>query len=224
MRREEAANKLVDTVPYCAGYCEENVYRFLERAGMEHAAVLVISNRAGAVAMNAQRAGVAGGGSGGSSKGADRAGRGRTIYWDYHVIVLARDSRGAQIYDADTSLPFPCPAQDYLAQSFPAAETAAAGAKGAPVRAAAAGSDELRLLHASAPRFKCLSADFYLRYFHSDRRHMRQADGSYLAGPPQWPAIRPELGTMLPELTDMRHALYARPLALETLQRYLQAS
>ena len=40
------------------------------------------------------------------------------------------------------------------------------------------------------PCFRVLEAFEYLEEFSSDRSHMRREDGSWMAPPPPWPAIR----------------------------------
>jgi hypothetical protein len=73
------------------------------------------------------------------------------------------------IWDLDTRLEFPCAACDYLASTFP---------DGAP--------GEYR------PLFRAIPAEAYLAGFSSDRRHMRNADGSWRKPPPAWPLLRGE--------------------------------
>lgn len=175
------------SLPYTPYYCEENVYRLLERAFEEGTEalrlpfdstfVLTISNRVGAVPMRRQR-----------------ARDGGIVHWDYHVIVLAREEFGSYVFDLDSTLPFPSPTEEYMRESFPEVPAE------------------------RSPLFKCLTADYYLAVFHSDRRHMI-AGGEYTAPPPPWEAIRPELGSMVTEMTDMRHGLYGRPLPLELVRR-----
>lgn len=40
------------------------------------------------------------------------------VVWDYHVVALTSGPRGDWVYDLDTTLPFPCPAQQYIQQAF----------------------------------------------------------------------------------------------------------
>jgi hypothetical protein len=175
-----------DQFPYAPFYCEENVYKLLGEPLVSEALqdcrpfVLVVSNVAGAVAMQDQRA-----------RPDD------IVYWDYHVLLLALDSSGGTVFDLDSTRSFPESAAVYLDTSFP--HTAGP----------------------TAPWFKCLAADYYLAHFCSDRRHMRDAQGSYLAPPPDWPPIRPDQGSNLAELIDMRHALHGCPRSLQSLRAVL---
>jgi protein N-terminal glutamine amidohydrolase len=93
--------------------------------------------------------------------------KGKMVFWDYHVIMMSGRGRAAMIWDLDTRLAFPCPAYDYRALTFPA---------GVP--------EEFR------PLFRVIPAEAYLREFSSDRRHMRNSDGSWSKPPPAWPCLR----------------------------------
>ena len=83
---------------YAPYYCEENAWWLAQEPGLEHAQVIVITNRTRSVAMHAQRA---------SEEGAP-------VVWDYHV-VLAVD--GA-IWDLDCTLGMPISAQAWIDASF----------------------------------------------------------------------------------------------------------
>ena len=98
------------------------------------------------------------------------------VMWDYHVILMV----DTEVLDLDTTLGFPAPVSTYFDHSFPTDVPS-----------------ELR------PRFRVVAAQLFLDTFHSDRSHMIGADGLYLAAPPPWPAIRPELGSNLDEFVDM---------------------
>ncbi len=120
--------------------------------------------------------------------GAQRTGCGelRVTVWDYHVVYV----EAGEVYDPDSTLAAPAPVRAYVAATFPAA----VAAPGSPYR----------------PVFSVLSADSYLEVFSSNREHMRDAAGGYLAPPPPWPAIyRPELGNTLFALVDGSHEAVA---------------
>jgi protein N-terminal glutamine amidohydrolase len=88
------------------------------------------------------------------------------VRWDYHVFAVVLDPvLGRLAVDMDSDLPLPVPLPRYLRETFP--EDAQKSVK---------------------PRFRVLSAEDYVVGFVSDRRHMRKADGSWLAPPPPWPA------------------------------------
>lgn len=89
------------------------------------------------------------------------------VWWDYHVILLVRDA-GWRVYDLDTALAFPEAATTYLERTFRFQD---------------------RMPEAIRPRFLLCEGDAYVRTFSSDRSHMRDADGSWYAPPPDWPPI-----------------------------------
>jgi hypothetical protein len=90
-------------------------------------------------------------------------------WWDYHVILISKGDDGAwQVWDQDTHLDLPMSLEDYLSESFPLVELI---------------DSDLQ------PRFRVIPAETYLSTFSSDRRHMRNEDGQWLAPPPQWPPI-----------------------------------
>jgi len=91
--------------------------------------------------------------------------RGHVIWWDYHCVVLDATRR---IWDLDTRLTVPLPAQAWLAGSFPFVD---------------------RLPPTLIPRFRLISADVYRRSFASDRSHMRTPGGRWQHPPPPWPSI-----------------------------------
>jgi len=94
-------------LPYCARYCEENVWHRCAAPGAAEsgALVVVISNAAQRVAVFEQRA--------------SRA-VGKPMAWDYHVVFAQPDETGWWVIDVDSRLALPCRADAYLAASFPA--------------------------------------------------------------------------------------------------------
>jgi hypothetical protein len=93
-----------DYVPY---YCEENVWRLLQRkelAGLP-AWALLVSCPAKDFLLLRQRAG----------RPVDGL-----VHWDYHALALIDDrSEGLLALDLDSDLPFPCAASRYLDETFP---------------------------------------------------------------------------------------------------------
>ena len=130
-------------------YCEENVWQLCRREqgspGVRTA--VFIANALGTFPMWHQR-----------------AGRGRPVFWDYHVIVLSHEP--SRIWDLDTTLGMPVPALHYLRQSFHEAVPAP-----------------------YLPLFRLVAADVFLEAFASDRAHMLDAEGRYREPPPPWPPI-----------------------------------
>ena len=153
---------------YAANYCEENVWQ-LSRAPVlsgRRRGALFISNRDRHCPLWAQRAATQ---------------PDQPVVWDYHVVLLTLGP--AQIFDLDSTLPFPCDARDYLRATFPLA-----GALPEPF----------------APRFRFVPAEVLDGSFASDRSHMRATDGSWRSPPPPWPAIATAAATMtLPAFVDM---------------------
>lgn len=144
---------------YCARFCEENVWHLLQDP--EFAAcdrvVALISNLEAACLFWEQRAAVE---------------TGMPLWWDYHVILLVR--QGAwQVYDFDTTLPFPADAATYLHRTFGPA---------------------MNCPPTMRPRFALFEGDAYRDVFASDRSHMRDENGVWHAPPPDWPPINPERG------------------------------
>lgn len=91
------------------------------------------------------------------------------VAWDYHVIMVYLDSYNALVYDFDTRLPFPCSFSTYCKETFRPDETLA--------------PEHERF-------FRLISAELYLKYFSSDRRHMIRKNGSWLKPPPDYPIIQ----------------------------------
>jgi len=136
-----------------------------------------------------------------------RAGRGEPVVWDYHAIALSFDGKRGLVWDLDSALPFPCEARRYLDSSFPAE---------IPAR--------------FRPWFKCVLRGEFLDRFASDRRHMRDGEGRFIAPPPPWPPIQPdterEAETQEPrhnlgEFLDMASEARGSVLSLPELRRRL---
>lgn len=152
-----------ESLEYQAYYCEENILRALRRREFVEAATwaVIVSNANRDVIMMRQRSG----------RPVDGL-----VHWDYHVFAVYADPvMGRMALDPDSDLPFPCPLQRYLRDSFP--------------------DDVQRHV---APRFRVLRGSDYARDLVSDRSHMRRPDGSWVAPPPSWPA--PGAGTGLPSV------------------------
>lgn len=93
---------------------------------------------------------------------------GAPTVWDYHVIVLAGACGGPlQVWDLDHRPGTPVSATDWIAASFP-----------------------VRLPPTFSPRFRLVPHAEVLQGFASDRRHMRDGIGTWLAPPPPWAPIR----------------------------------
>lgn len=135
---------------YQALYCEENIFRLLEdpRFVSLRRFALFITNRARSVAVWQQLA----------------RPKGEPVLWDYHVVGLTVGP--AIVWDFDTRLPWPCPLDAYVRESF------------LPL------APESRV---HAPWFRLVPHEELRATFASDRRHMRTPSGEWSAPPPSWP-------------------------------------
>ncbi|KAI8342781.1 N-terminal glutamine amidase-domain-containing protein [Chlamydoabsidia padenii] len=161
---------------YTACYCEENIYllcKYIQQnypSDLERCTVVFISNENESFPMWLQK----------SSQRPDQL-----VVWDYHVILLVKsnnDTESTNVYDFDTTLPFPCPLTDYIDKSF---------------------KPHLILMNEYKRRFRLVSGGFYLQHFASDRSHMLSQDGTYLAPPPTWPPITMSDGNTLGRFRQM---------------------
>jgi len=161
-------------------YCEENVWHLCQHPllqGRPKKAVF-ISNPLKVCPMWSQR-----------------AGRGRPIVWDYHVIVLAEAP--FEVWDVDTTLGLPLPAAEYLAKSF-----------------------HENVPKPYQPRFRLVPAEVYVDVFCSDRAHMRKRDGSFTRPAPVWPTITPKGQTPnLMRFVDMEQTFLGEVVDLPELKR-----
>ena len=84
--------------------------------------------------------------------------------WDYHVVVAA----GGMVWDLDTRLELPTEVSAYLDATFPTLSA--------------------ELAH-MAPRFRVVSAAEFVATFRTDRSHMKNDDGDWIAPPPPWEPV-----------------------------------
>ena len=142
---------------YTKCYCEENVWKLCESLAccqQNRAFAVFISNHNKSVPLWSQTAGD------GSNNG--------LVIWDYHVILLILDDSNSLIYDLDSTLPFPCPLESYISETF---------------------HPEHNLKEKFQQMLRLIPAEKYLSTFASDRSHMIKDDGSWLATPPHYPCI-----------------------------------
>jgi len=127
------------------------------------------------------------------------------MIWDYHVILLAEDpKRGWLVWDLDTTLDIPVEAATWLRLSF------------------AMGSN---IPEAYRPLFRLLTPQEYLRHLSTDRSHMRDENGDWLAPPPEWePPFQPESGMNLFRFVQMQEEFVGEVLHLPAMwQRFARA-
>jgi len=102
------------------------------------------------------------------------------VIWDYHVFAVSAGDGPALVWDFDTRLPFPSPLGAYLDASFPT-----------------------RAGEAFLPRFRLVPGAAYAALLASDRSHMKDASGRYIAPPPPWPCPGEGRPNNLMRLVDM---------------------
>lgn len=104
------------------------------------------------------------------------------VVWDYHVILLGHDKTGL-IWDLDSTLRTPTKALHYFEKTWPAPH---------------------RYPTSIEPKFRLIPVERYKAHFTSDRTHMVNTNGTYVAPPPPWPLIgTPDSEDSLEKLTDM---------------------
>jgi hypothetical protein len=97
------------------------------------------------------------------------------------------------VWDLDSLLSLPVPMRQYLDETFCHRRFE-------------------RTLH--APRFRIIEASEYVKSFSSDRSHMRDKNGDWLAPPPAWSPILKEGGCSFPQLIDFRPGMMPESLTL----------
>jgi len=165
---------------YTPCYCEENVFHLAAEPAFarRRPTIVFISNEAKECPVFHQRA---------------ARDAGSAMVWDYHVVLLC--PAPWEICDLDTTLPFPCPAVDYLARSFHQNGDAT-----------------------WQPRFRLVAASLFARTFASDRSHMRTATGEYIHEPPPWPCIGVEgAASNLARFVDMKEPFLGEVMGLTEL-------
>ncbi len=191
-----------DALDYAPYYCEENIWRLLSsKAFPGDAWAVLIFGLEGRAAMLEQRA------------GRDEDG---FVLWDYHAVALVSDpsAAGLLVFDFDTRLDFPLPAEAYLKRSFIPPNSAD------PV------------LARFEPVFRLLPAIDFSANFYSDRSHMKASDGSWLQSPPPWDHPGERLATdgpirdswRLGSLIDPRRKERGQLLSLGGLARFISGA
>ncbi|XP_062912212.1 protein N-terminal glutamine amidohydrolase isoform X1 [Mobula hypostoma] len=145
---------------YTGCYCEENVWKLCENIknkrqhSLEEWYAIFISNDQKMVPIWRQRS----------------CHEDQPVIWDYHVILL-HDCGGqhCEVYDLDSTLPFPCSFDIYVKEAFR--------------------SEEL-IRPVFRRKMRVIRADLYLKTFASDRSHMKDAHGMWRMAPPPYPCIQ----------------------------------
>ena len=125
------------------------------------------------------------------------------VVWDYHVILLCQQPHW-MIWDLDTALGLPITAGEYLDKTFALTNT---------------------VFQQYAPLFRVMDATAFIETFSSDRSHMRDRRGQWLAPPPVWSLITIGDTLTLDKFIDMRTEWVGDLLTLDGIQtRYGQPS
>lgn len=152
---------------YAAYFCEENIWQLANAMQSSSAKIVFISNQERQCALWNQRL----------------ASPGKSVVWDYHVVLLEENQGSWLVYDFDSVLAWGVSLQQYLIHTF-----------GQSVDAI------------FQPQFRMLAATEFLTNFQSDRRHMRDRNGRWLKPPPDWPIISNGSGHNLDQFIDMEDA------------------
>ena len=132
-----------ESVAYTHCYCEENVYLLLNQISEPCWAVFV-SNEQKIVAFQ------------GHAKES-----GKTMYWDYHVVAIAKKGDEFIVFDHDHQVcSFPCILSEWLKKTFVPGQR-------------------------FAPKFRVVSRETLFENFTSDRSHMKDSGQP----PPPYPCI-----------------------------------
>ena len=161
---------------YTSCYCEENIWHLCDKIKKSNclkenhkAYVIFISNENRAVPLWNQA-------SSQSEEG--------LVIWDYHVILIIKTNTASEVYDLDTSLPYPCDFQSYTKATFK--------------------SDE-NILEQFHRKFRVIPFEDYLLNFASDRHHMKDDKGQWIKPPPEYPCIQtPNCRNNIDEFISMK--------------------
>ncbi|OVA00849.1 Protein N-terminal glutamine amidohydrolase [Macleaya cordata] len=160
----------ISTFDHTPSYCEENVYRLCKKlmtigvadADGKDLFVVFISNKNKQVPLWHQKA--------------SKRGDGLTL-WDYHVICVQQNGEDNthQVWDLDSSLPFPSPLTHYVSEAI---------------------RPSFQLYHGYQRLFRVVHAPNFLRFFATDRRHMKDSVGNWISQPPPFEPVVAEDGTV----------------------------
>lgn len=112
------------------------------------------------------------------------------VIWDYHVVLISYEDKW-QVWDLDTTLDLPTELPAYLDQTF------------------------MRGMNKNfAPFFRVVDFEVFRNNFSSDRSHMRNSRGEWIAPPPTWPAITIGSSSNLFDFIDMEKKSFGEVLDL----------
>jgi hypothetical protein len=173
---------------YSANFCEENIWHLCQNPALAgfYKRVLIVSNSKSYCPFRFQK----------SIHGYE------IVWWNYHVILLAKNQESSLIYDFDSTLPIPISAKDYMQMTFRISEN---------------------WKEENLPCFKAIDAGDYLTSFVSDRSHMKDALGNWLSSPPRWPIIGNNGDLPLPALMDFKSTSNEQIFSLEEMIALIDA-
>ncbi|KZV36354.1 protein N-terminal glutamine amidohydrolase [Dorcoceras hygrometricum] len=127
------------------------------------------------------------------------------ILWDYHVICVQKRKESNLphlVWDLDSNLPCPSPLDKYVAETI---------------------RPSFQLFSQFQRIFRIVHAPLFLRYFASDRRHMKDSAGNWVSPPPSYEAIVAEDGTLhnLNEYMDMSSIDVVKTIGADTVDSVL---
>ncbi|KAH9582035.1 Protein N-terminal glutamine amidohydrolase [Trypanosoma melophagium] len=159
-----------ESVPYASHYCEENTYKLIEillanyTVSDQDVFAVFVSNNNKKTPVWMQRL----------ASNENNNDIETPVVWDYHVFVLVTTTTTTGetklVFDDDSILPYPCPAEEYVIKAF---------------------RPYMHISEDYRQWFRVIPGQLYLDYFSSDRSHMDTAD----IPPPPWPLIQGKLAT-----------------------------
>lgn len=172
----------INEFKYSANFCEENIWHLCKNPALADFSkkVLIVSNSRSYCPFKFQKS----------------INNDETVWWNYHVILLASTFRSTLIYDFDSTLTVPISGSEYMQLTF---------------------GETVNFSEDLLPCFKVLDASDYLNSFVSDRSHMRDKDGNWLSPPPHWPSIGKNGDLPLPALMDFSQSSKERIYSLEEM-------
>jgi len=125
----------------------------------------------------------------------------KPVIWDYHVLLTAQIEENLMVFDFDSRCHFPAKIIDYFNKTFPA---------------------NIQLPTTYQPLIKSISAEYYLKHFYSDRRHMLGViDNSQF---PKYEIIKPEKNIEKLTLAQCRNLQAIIPTSKIQLPRHYPGS
>ncbi|XP_043693605.1 protein N-terminal glutamine amidohydrolase isoform X1 [Telopea speciosissima] len=159
----------VSMFEYTPSYCEENVYLLCKKLSMIGVADAEGSDLFVVFISNENRHVPLW-----HQKASSRADG--VILWDYHVICIQKNREGKdpyQVWDLDSTLPFPAPLAHYVSEAV---------------------RPSFQLYPEYQRLFRVVHAPLFLRFFASDRRHMKDSVGNWISQPPTYENLVAEDG------------------------------